>query len=329
MSALAPVLQGFFTERLITQHRASAHTIAAYRDTFRLLLRFAQHRTGKMPSQLELADLDAPLIGAFLDHLEHERGNSTRTRNARLVAVHSLFRYAAFREPADAAVIQRVLAIPQKRFDKTIVSFLTRDEVEAVLAAPDQTTWIGRRDHALLLALFQTGLRVSELTALRFQDVIFGHGAHLRCHGKGRKDRSTPLTTQTAKVLRAWMLELGGGPDQTLFPSVRRGPLSRDAVEALVQKYAADAATRCPSLRHKRLSPHVFRHSTAMALLQAGVDTSVIALWLGHESLQSTQIYLHADMAIKQRALERTKPPNTPRGRYKPPDHLLAFLQAL
>ena len=329
MSSLAPVLEAFFTDRLLTQRQVSEHTIASYRDTFRLLLGFAQRRTGKAPSQLELADLDAPLIGAFLDHLEHDRANSVRTRNARLVAVHSLFRYAALREPADAAVIQRVLAVPQKRFEKAVVSFLTRQEAEALLAAPDQTTWIGRRDHALLLVLFQTGLRVSEVIGLRVRDVTLGRGAHIRCHGKGRKERSTPLTAQTAAVLRSWMQEVAGEPDSPVFPSRRHSRLSRDAVAAIVDRHAHAAAERCLSLRDKLISPHVLRHSTAMALLDAGVDTSVIALWLGHESVQSTQIYLHADMAIKQRALDRTAPTRTARGRYRPPDRLLAFLEAL
>jgi site-specific recombinase XerD len=329
VSSLAPVLEAFFCERLLAQRRASSHTISAYRDTFRLLLGFAQRRTGRAPSDLELSDLDAPLIAAFLDHLEHDRGNSIRTRNARLVAVHSLFRYAALREPADAAVIQRVLAIPQKRFEKAVVSFLTRAEIEALLAQPDQTTWIGRRDHALLLVLCQTGLRVSELVGLRIADVVLGRPAHLRCHGKGRKDRATPLTAQTAAVLRSWINELGGDSDSPVFPSRRHAALSRDAVEALVARHANAAVRCCPSLRGKVISPHTLRHSTAMALLDAGVDTSVIALWLGHESVQSTQIYLHADMAIKQRALQRTAPPKTTRGKYRPPDRLLAFLEAL
>ena len=329
MTSLAPVLEAFFTERLLTQRRVSPHTVGSYRDTFRLLLLFAQQRTGKAPSRLELADLDAPLIGAFLDDLEHSRGNSVRTRNARLVAVHSLFRYAALREPADAAVIQRVLSIPCKRFEKAIVSFLTTGEIEALLAVPDRAAWIGRRDHALLLTLFQTGLRVSELTGLHCGDVSLGRGAHLRCHGKGRKERSTPLTSQTVAVLRSWMAELGGEPDSPLFPSRRRSPLSRDAVERLIGKYASTAAKRCPSLRGKPISPHVFRHSTAMSLLGAGVDTSVIAIWLGHESVRSTDPYVHADMAIKQRALDRMAPPGVPRGRYQPSDQLLAFLQEL
>jgi integrase/recombinase XerD len=329
MTSLAPVLEAFFTERLLTQRRVSPHTVASYRDTFRLLLIFAQQRTGKAPSRLELADLDAALIGAFLDDLERRRGNSVRTRNARLVAVHSLFRYAALREPADAAVIQRVLSIPCKRFEKAIVSFLTAEEAAALLAAPDRGTWTGRRDHALLLTLFQTGLRVSELTGLRCQDVSLGKGAHLGCHGKGRKERSTPLTSQTAAVLRSWIKELRGGPDSPLFPSRRRGPLSRDAVERLIGKYASTAAKRRPSLRGKPISPHVLRHSNAMSLLGAGVDTSVIALWLGHESVRSTDPYVHADMAIKQRALDRMSPPGVPRGRYQPSDQLLAFLQDL
>jgi integrase/recombinase XerD len=329
MSSLAPILEAFFCERLLTQRRASPHTVAAYRDTFRLLLAFTQQRTGKAPSDLNLTDLDAPLIAAFLDHLEHDRGNSVRTRNARLVAVHSLFRYAALREPAHAAVIQRVLAVPPKRFEKAVVSFLTRDEVEALLATPDQSTRIGRRDHALLLTLFQTGLRVSELIGLTVADVTLGPGANVRCHGKGRKDRATPLTAQTAAVLRSWIQEMGGDACRPLFPSRRGTYLSRDAVEAIVNKYARVAAQHCPSLSGKEVSPHVLRHSIAMSLLDAGVDTSVIALWLGHESIQSTQIYLHADMAIKQRALQRTAPPNTLPGKYRPPDPLLAFLQAL
>ena len=329
MSSLAPTLETFFTERLLTQRQVSPHTVASYRDTFRLLLTFAQQRTGKEPCRLELADLDAPLIGAFLDYLEHGRRNSVRTRNARLVAIHSLFRYAALREPADAAVIQRVLSIPCKRFEKAIVSFLTIDEVEAFLATPDRATWIGRRDHALLLTLFQTGLRVSELIGLRCGDICLGRAAHLRCHGKGRKERSTPLTSQTVAVLRAWMAELGGEPDSPLFPSRRRSPLSRDAVERRIEKYASAAAKRCPSLHDKAISPHVFRHSTAMSLLGAEVDTSVIAIWLGHESVRSTDPYLHADMAIKQRALERVAPPGVAQGRYQPPDQLLTFLKGL
>jgi len=329
MSSLAPLLQAFFTERLLTQRRVSPHTVASYRDSFRLLLGFASKRTGKTPSQLELVDLDAPLIGAFLDHLEKDRHNSIRTRNNRLVAVHSLFRFAALREPANASVIQRVLAIPQKRFERAIVSFLNREEIVAILAGPERTTWIGQRDHALLLVMIQTGLRVSELTSLRCRDVVLTNGAHVFCRGKGRKERCTPLTAPTVTVLRSWLKQRGDDGDGPLFPTRRGNRLSTDAVERLVDKHVMVATQRCPSLGDKRVTPHVLRHSCAMELLAAGVDSSVIALWLGHESLQSTQMYLHADMTIKQRALDRTAPHGGAVGRFRPPDALMAFLDGL
>lgn len=329
MSDLAPLLQGFFTDKLLRQRQASAHTIAAYRDAFKLLLGFVQQHTGRRPARLRVADLDAPTIGAFLQHLETDRGNTTATRNARLAAVRSFFRYAALRAPDHAAVIQRVLAIPPKRFDRAIVSYLTRPETDALVAAPDRTTWTGRRDHALLLTGVHTGLRVSELTGLTLADVHLGTGAHLRCHGKGRKDRCTPLTSPTVKVLRTWLQERGGNSSDPLFPTRRGTPLSRDAVERLVAKHATTAAAACPSLAGKRITPHTLRHTTAMALLHAGVDVSVIALWLGHESTETTQIYLHADMTIKERALARTTLTTSPPGRYTAPDTLLAFLETL
>ncbi|MDA8385320.1 MAG: tyrosine-type recombinase/integrase [Actinomycetota bacterium] len=329
MSTLAPTLQAFFTERLMRQRQASPHTIAAYRDTFRLLFAFAEEKTGRAPSNLRLEDLDAPLIGAFLDHLEVDRHNSIRTRNARLAAIHAMFRFAALRHPEISALIQRVLAIPEKRGERGLVTFLNQDEIDALLAAPDRARWVGRRDHALLLTAIQTGLRVSEITALTCQDIELRAGAHLRCHGKGRKDRVTPLTDQAVSVLRIWLAESQGAPTDPLFPGPRGVPLTRDAVAAAVSKYAAVASERCPSLRNKTVSPHVLRHTCAMQLLQAGVDTSVIALWLGHESAETTQIYLHADLAIKERALARTAPPNTTPGRYQPSDDLLAFLESL
>ncbi len=329
MSALAPVMEGFFTERLIGQRRASAHTVASYRDTFRLLLGFAQGRTGKAPSKLTIEDLDAVVMGAFLDHLEAERHNSVRTRNNRLAAIHSLFAYAALRHPEHAALIQRVLAIPAKRTDRRLVSFLTDDEVNALLAAPDRSTWVGRRDHAVLLVGIQTGLRVSELTALACGDIELGAGAHLRCHGKGRKERITPLTTEVRTVLQAWLAERDGESGDAVFPSRRGAPLSSDAVAVLVTRHARTAARRCPSMLTKTVTPHVLRHTCAMRLLAVGVDTSVIALWLGHEGVETTQIYLHADLAIKERALARTAPTGTTAGRYRAPDSLLAFLEAL
>ena len=329
MTALAPTLQAFFTDRLITQRSASEHTIAAYRDTMRLLLRFAAEHHRKAPSDLDIDDLNAPLIGAFLDHLEQERGNSARTRNARLAAIRSLFRYAALRHPEHAATIQRVLSIPPKRFDRALVSFLTETELDALLSAPDRTNWTGRRDHALILLAAQTGLRASELTGLRRSDIELGHGAHVSCLGKGRKHRITPLTTTTITVLRAWLRERAGQPTDPVFPSRAGSTLSRDALEHRLNKHAATATERCPSLHDKRITAHVLRHTAAMRLLQAGVDTSVIALWLGHEQAETTQIYLHADLALKEQALARTKPPDAKPGRYRPPDTLLAFLEAL
>jgi integrase/recombinase XerD len=294
-----------------------------------LLVGFAHTRTGKQPCRLDLADLDAPLIAAFLEHLEHERGNSVRTRNARLAAVHSLFRYAALRHPEHAALIQRVLAIQPKRSDRALVSFLTEPEIDALLAAPDRSTWIGRRDQALLVVGLQTGLRVSELIGLSCGDVQLATGAHVRCHGKGRKERATPLTTTTAGVVRSWLTERQGGPTDPLFPTRTGGRLSRDAVERLLRKYAAIAAQNCPTLHNKRLTPHVLRHSAALQLLRAGVDPTVIALWLGHADVRSVNAYLNADLTIKERALARTTPPNLKPGRYRPPDPLLRFLEEL
>jgi site-specific recombinase XerD len=329
MTALAPVLEAFFTSRLIHEKGVSPHTIAAYRDTFRLLLSFAHQRTGKQPAALELEDLDAPLIAAFLDHLEHQRGNSPRTRNARLAAIHSMYRYAALRHPEHAALISRVIAVPTKRFERAIVTYLTPEEVDALLAAPAREQWIGRRDHALLTLAIQTGLRVSELTSLRNQDVHLGTGPYIQILGKGRKQRATPLTSQTVAVLRPWLKERAGQPEDPLFPTSRGRALSRDAIALLINNHAADASHTCPTLKNKKVSPHTLRHTTAMNLLHAGVDSTVIALWLGHESVEATQIYLHADMTIKERALARTTPPDSAPGRYRPPDRLLAFLEAL
>lgn len=329
MNSLAPQLEAFFTDRLLRQRQVSPHTIAAYRDTFRLLLGFVQQQIGKPPSKLDVQDLDASLIGAFLEGLETQRHNSVRTRNARLAAIHSFFRFVALRVPDHSALIQRVLAIPHKRFDRALVTFLTQPEVQALLAAPNRNSWTGRRDHTLLLLAVQTGLRVSELIQLNAQDVHLGTGAHVRCCGKGRKERCTPLTAQTIAVLRPWMHEHALQPSDPLFPSRRGTRLSRDAVERLVHKYVVHAQESCPSLRGKRISPHVLRHTSAMQLLHAGVDRSVIALWLGHESVETTQIYLHADLSIKERALARVAPLSTEPHRYRAPDTLLAFLEGL
>ncbi len=323
------LLQAFFTDRLLRQRQASPHTIAAYRTTFRLLLRFAAARFGRPPSDLAIADLDAALLGDFLDHLERDRGNSARSRNARLAALHAFFRYVAITEPAHALHCQRVLAIPSKRFDRGLVEFLSDDEIDVLLDAPDVTTWIGRRDRALLLVAVQTGLRVSELTGLRRQDVVLGAGAHLRCDGKGRKLRCTPLRRDVVKILDAWMRERSPALDTPVFPSSRGGRLSGDAVERLVAKHIVAARARCPSLACKQITPHTLRHTAAMQLLRRGVDRTVIALWLGHESIETTQIYLHADLALKEKALARTASSRLAPRRYRPDDKLLAFLEGL
>jgi site-specific recombinase XerD len=329
MTLLAPLLERFFSERLQRQRQASPHTIAAYRDAFRLLLCFAEKRLGKAPSDLLLAQIDAPFVTDFLDHLETDMGNRRRSRNARLAAIRSFFRFAASEEPAHGGLIQRVLAIPQKRFGRRLVTFLHRTEIDALLATPDRNTRLGRRDHALLVLALQTGLRVSEITQLRCQDLVWGVGAHVRCQGKGRKERCTPLTRQTVSVLRAWLAESGAGATGLVFASRRDTPLSRDAVERLVTKHTKVAARRCATLARKNVTPHVLRHSTAIALLEAGVDRAVIALWLGHESVETTQMYLDADLAMKERALARTAPVAVGRSRFRPRDSLLMFLEAL
>jgi site-specific recombinase XerD len=326
---LATLLEPFFTDRLMTQRAASSHTIASYRDTFRLFVRFASERTGKAPFALDLGDLDATLVGSFLDHLEQERGNGPRTRNVRLAAIRSFFRYVSWNEPAHSARCQSILAMPSKRFSRKTVEYLSRLEIESLLAAPDLGTWIGRRDRALLLVAVRTGLRVSELVALLWSDIALGVGAHVRCQGKGRKSRSTPLGKESTKVLGGWKRENGGDAGDPVFPSLRGGGLSRDGVERILQRHLKVARDRCPTLQRKHVSPHVLRHSAAMELLEHGVDRSVIALWLGHESVETTQIYLHADLRRKEKALARTPTLHAKQGRYKPADELLAFLESL
>lgn len=325
----AGLVEGFFTDRLMRQMQVSPHTILSYRQTFRQLLSFVQERFKKTPSSLTLEDVSAPVIGAFLDHAEKKRGLSARSRNVRLAAIRSFFRYVAFQDPGHSGLVQRVLAMPNKRFEKRQVSFLTRDEVEALLAAPNRESWSGRRDYALLLTAVQTGLRCSELADLRIQDLVLEHGAHVRCRGKGRKERCTPLRKEVLATLRSWLLECTSEPTSPVFPSKRGHRLSVAGIEYIVRKHVAAASTKCASLKHKRVSPHCLRHTLAMDLLQSGVDRSVIALWLGHESPETTQIYLEADLALKEKALARTTPLATRRGRYRPDDHLLEFLKGL
>jgi site-specific recombinase XerD len=328
-SSFAALLERFFTQRLMQQRQASPHTISSYRDTFRQFLKFAQKRLHKPPSRLSFEEIDAPLIVAFLDDLEKRQGLSVRSRNLRLTAIHSLFRYAAFEVPARSAQIQRVLAIPSKRFTRTLVPFLTRAEVDALLAAPDQRTWSGRRDHAFLLVAVQTGLRLSEMTGLRREDLIVGAGAHVRVIGKGRKERCTPIAKSTRTVLKAWLRERPRGDGQVLFPSAKGERLSVHGVQYLLNKHRVTASRSCPSLRQKRVTVHRLRHTMAMDLLQSGTDRSVIALWLGHESVETTQIYLDASLAMKEQALAKATPLHGRPGRYHPDDQLLDFLNSL
>lgn len=328
-STFATVLQTFFTDRLLRQMRASPNTVSAYRDTFRLMLRYATRQLGKAPSDLAIEDLAPPFVVDFLDFLEVERGNTARTRNNRLAAIRSFFRHVALSEPAHALQCQRILAIPQKRYQKKMIEFLHREEIEALVAAPDLTNWIGRRDRTILLVFVQTGLRVSELTSLCPNSVVLGAGAHVRCEGKGRKCRCTPLRRDAVTAVRAWLDEQRPGPGDPLFPSLRGGRISTDAVERLVAKHANAASSSCPSIAEKRVTPHVLRHSAAMALREQGVDLSVIALWLGHESIETTQMYLHADIRLKEQALARTAPIEGAPGRFKPDDDLMAYLDSL
>ncbi|MHC4686787.1 MAG: site-specific integrase [Planctomycetota bacterium] len=323
------LLEAFFTDRLMRQRQASPNTIASYRDSFCLLFKFAKQHLNKGPSTLSIEDLDAPFIGSFLNHIEKDRGNCARSRNVRLAAIHSFFKYVALQDPSHSALIQRVLAIPSKRYDRKPIDFLTKPEIEALLAAPDQSRWNGRRDRTLLLLAVQTGLRVSELITLTCTDIVLDSGALVRCKGKGRKDRCTPLRKELVVLLRSWLRERSGQPDDPLFPNARGAFLSRDGVEYLLAKHVAVARQKCPSLQKKRISPHVLRHTAAMELLQHGVDRSVIALWLGHESLETIQVYVQANLEMKEKALAKTTPINVKPGRYQPDDQLLAFLKDL
>jgi len=328
-SLLPTLIQRFFTERLTEQVNASPNTIAGYRDTFRLLLTFASARQGRSPTKLAVEDIDAPLVGEFLNYVEAERGNSARSRNTRLAAIRSFFRFVAMLEPDLLRHCQRILDMPNKRYVKRSIDFLERREIDAIIAAPDRSTWAGRRDHTLLVLALQTGLRASELISLRTSDIVLGIGAHIRCQGKGRKERSTPLRRDTAKLLQAWLHECRGDEIDIVFPTIRGTRMSRDALERLISRHTLTAARSCSSLAEKRVSPHVLRHSTAMELLHHGVDQTVIALWLGHESVETTQVYVHADLRLKEKALARMVAPDAKPSRYKPSDKLLAFLETL
>ena len=331
MTALAPTLESFFTDYLLAQLGASPHTVAACRDTLRLFLRYVHDHTGIAPSDLDFSVLDAALIGDFLTALEQQRHNSPRTRNARLAVIHSLFRHAALRHPEHAAQIARVLAIPRKNTSQSVISWLTGPEVESLLATPDQSTWTGRRDHLLLKVMITTGMRVGEITALTRGDTYLDKpGAHIACHGKGRKDRATPIDAVTATTLRNWLAETPAPAGMALFcPRGTTRKMTTDAVAQRIALHASRAASISPTIAVKNVTPHVLRHTCAMRMLASGIDSTTIALWLGHESPASTNPYLHADLDLKQRALDRTAPLQTQPGRYQPTDKLLAFLKAL
>ena len=323
------LLEAFFIDRLMRQRKVSSHTLASYRYTFRLLLSYAQRTLNRAPSDLTLTDLDTPFLGAFLDHLEQERDNTARSRNVRLAAIHSFFRYVALHAPEHSALAQRVLAMPSKRYVRRPIAFLTSDEVAALLAAPDLRSRIGRRDRAMLLLAVQTGLRAAELTGLRCEDVVLGPAPYVRCQGKGRKVRDTPLRKDTIAVLRDWLNERKGQPSDVVFPTLAGTALSHDALQYLLNKHLAVARDGCPSLAGKHVTPHVLRHTLAMDLLHHGVGRSVIALWLGHELVETTAIYLHADMQLKEQALARTNEAEVQTPRYRPDDQLMAFLRSL
>jgi len=322
-------MQAFFAQHLCEHKEVSPRTVTVYRDTFRLLFAFMQTRTGRTPSDLGLADLDAPVILEFLEHLETARHNHARSRNLRLSAIRSFFRYASLREVEHLAVANRVLAIPTKRTSRPLLTFLSRHEVDAILTSMDQKTWLGGRDHALLLTMYNTGARASELTGLTCGQVAFGTTTLVHLHGKGRKDRTVPLWPQTAKVLTRWFQILNTDEKGLAFPTMHGTRLSADALNRLLQKAVGRASPACADLASKRVTPHVIRHTTALHLLQAGVDIAVIALWLGHESIETTHGYVEADIEMKQRALEKLTPATATVSRFKAGDSLLQFLSKL
>ena len=325
----AALVQRFFAERLIQQQNASPRTVAAYRDTFRLLLNYAERATGKPPAKLALCDFDAALVLDFLVHLEAERHNTVRTRNARLAAVRAFAHYVASQSPPALHLAQQILAIPMKRFERPILEFLSRDEVRALLAAPGVESWCGRRDTAMLALLYNTGARVSELIGIRVADVTLAATASVRLHGKGRKQRTVPLWKETATEIRQWLRYADLHVEQPLIPNRSGLPMTRTNVAERLNLAVSTARATCPQLAGRRISPHTWRHTTAMHLLQAGVDLTVIALWLGHESPVTTHGYVEADLAMKERALATITPPETKRKRYRPADTLIQFLEGL
>lgn len=326
---LAPLLETYFTTHLVSVAGTSPNTVWAYRDTWRLILAYLDRTRHIRPNTATLADLDVATILGFLTHLETDRVNSIRTRNARLAAIHSFFHTIAMSQPDHAGQISEILAIRLKRDTRTDIDWLTDTEVTAILTTIDQTTRTGRRDYVLILTAISTGLRVSELTGLTWNDVSLDRDAHLVCLGKGRKTRATPLAKDCVRVLKAWKTELDPKPADVVFPTRTGTRMSTDAVAQRLRIHTAKATANEPSLTRKNVTPHVLRHTTAMRMIHAGIDTSVIALWLGHESPETTQVYVHADLTIKEKALARTPGTDTKMTRYKPDDELTKFLESL
>lgn len=324
---IGPLLQGFFVEHLAQQKHVSPQTIASYRDAFRLLLQYAHKRLKTEPALLDVTALDAPLILSFLDSLETDRHNCIRSRNIRLAAIRSFFRWLTLRNPEIVGIATRILAIPVKRTVRRLIAPFTREEIDALLAAPNQADWQGRRDHALLLTLYNTGARVSEITALRRDQVQFASSTFVHLLGKGRKERNLPLWPKTARTLKVWFRELESSTTPLAFPSTRGQRLSRNGVDYILKHAVAHA--NCPSLGSKRIHPHAIRHTTGSHLLQSGVDISVIALWLGHESIETTHVYVEADMPTKVRALQKLAPAGASVRKFTPGDRVLAFLATL
>jgi site-specific recombinase XerD len=328
-SDFARLVQNFFGQRLIAQRNASIQTIRSYRDTFKLLLRYADKRLKKPPETLVLADIDAPFILGFLDHLERDRGNCAASRNIRFAAIRSFLRYAVSVDPTCLQLVQRVLAIPMKRFDKSLVGFLSRDEINAILSAPNPQTWSGQRDQAMFETLYNTGARVSEIIGLCVKDLNLHRAACVHIHGKGRKERAVPLWRSTTRTLRSWLTRIVTTPESPVFPNRTGKPMSRSGVEDRLRVAVREAAMRCSSLKNRNVTPHVIRHTTAMHMLQSDVDITLIALWLGHETIATTHLYIEADLAMKERALKKLQEPETKGTRYRPQKGLLAFLENL
>lgn len=325
----AILVQDFFYQHLINQRGASHRTIESYRDTFRLFFGFIAEHNGTQPSKLNINDVEPQLVSAFLQHLETDRGNSVRTRNARLSAIHSFMRYVSFRDPAALAIAKQVLAIPTKRFEKPVLDYLTHDQIAAILTAPDQTTWTGHRDAVMLATLYNTGARVTEIASLQVQDILLDRQTAVHLHGKGRKQRAIPLWKTTAANLRAWLRRAQLGPQSAAFPNQQGNPMTRSGIRQRLDHAVAIAQQQCPSLQNRQISPHTLRHSTAMHLLQSGVDISMIALWLGHATPTTTYQYVAADLDMKEKTLQRVSDPSPRQPRYRPDDQILAFLESL